>query len=93
MLSVLVPEQGKHSPCLLEFLLSLVERVGVGWRFVVTAIASVEVSHRNRRELFGREVERRHVDGVERTAERLELAARERTNSAGSAKGERQVRL
>ena len=67
--------------------------MGIGGRFVVAAIAPVDVADRDRRELFGREVERRYVDGMERAAERLELAARERANAAGPAEGVREVGL
>src|SRR6478735_6944609 len=52
------------------------DRLGMGGRFVVAAVAAVDVTDRNRRELFGREIERGHGDGVERAAERVEVAPR-----------------
>ena len=45
----------------------------MGGRFVIAAVATVDVADRNRRELFGREIERGHGDGVERAAERVEV--------------------
>src|SRR5690349_15671666 len=65
----------------------------MGGRFVVAAVAAVDVADRNRRELLGRELERRHRNGVEYAAERLEVAPRVRADTADAAKRERQVRL
>src|SRR4051812_4593571 len=65
----------------------------MGGRFVVATVASVDVADRNRRELFGREIERGHGDGVERAAERVEVAPRVRADAASAAEGERQVGL
>src|SRR5882724_4129338 len=69
------------------------DRLGMGGRFVVSAVAAVDVADRNRRELFGREIERGHGDGVERAAERVEVAPRVRADAAGAAERERQVGL
>src|SRR5262245_52744393 len=65
----------------------------MGGRFVVAAVTAVDVADRNRRELFGRELERGHGDGVEGAAERVEVAPRVRADAAGAAEGERQVGL
>src|SRR4051812_16077691 len=62
-------------------------------RLLVAAVAAVDVADRNRRELFGREIERGHGDGVERAAERFEVAPRVRADAAVSAERERQVGL
>ena len=69
------------------------DRVGVLGRFVVAAVAAVDVADRDRGELFGREVERRHGDGMESATQRLELAAREGADAAGPTEREGEVRF
>jgi hypothetical protein len=46
----------------------------MGGGLVVAAVPTVEVADRHRGELLGRELQSRHVNGVEDAAERFEVA-------------------
>src|SRR5262249_2748771 len=65
----------------------------MGGCFVVAVFTAVDIADRNRRELLGRQLERGHGHGVERATERVEVAARVRTDAARAAEREGQVRL
>src|SRR5215510_11966176 len=69
------------------------DRLGMGGRFVVTAVAAVDVADRNRRKLFGREIERGYGDCVKCAAERVEVPLRVRADAADAAEREREVGL